>query len=90
MESSLQVQVVNIRQLSGKGAKGKAYDFQVLDVVVGLPDGTSRVAEVFVDGDQKIEAGKRYELQFAPAINQEKKITWRVSGVRALAAVKAA
>ena len=84
------VQVITIGKRAGVGAKsGKAYAFQVVGGLLNTAQGTEFVEFVLDANHPTPEVGKRYELDLAFYPDREKKLSFRIEGLRAVP-VKAA
>jgi len=79
----MQCKVVTVKRQKGIGAKsGKPYDFQSVGALIQTKDGTE-FAEFMLDGDAPTpESGKTYDMEISVYPDREKRLAFRVNGLR--------
>ncbi len=89
----MQCKVITTSRKKGIGAKSqKPYDFVVVGALIQTAEGVE-FAEFMLDGDSPVpESGKQYEMEVSAFPNREKRLEFRVKGLRSVAvpAAKAA
>jgi hypothetical protein len=77
------IQVITCHRNKGTGREsGKAFDFQVVGGLMTTARGTEFV-EMMLDGDAPTpELGKKYEVEISFYPNREKRLAFRVEGLR--------